>query len=54
MDMDDVQEMIEDAGFHDWEVQDDVTLICPHGNTIEWDGQCSKGCISPLMELGLI
>lgn len=37
-----------------WEVQDSSTLICPHGYTIEWDGKCSEGCVSPLKRLGLI
>jgi hypothetical protein len=32
----------------------DFLLICPHGFTIEQDGQCHQGCVSPLRELGLI
>lgn len=23
-------------------------LICPHGETIEMDGECSEGCVSPI------
>lgn len=37
----------------DWEV-DDGLLVCPHGNTIEMDGRCPEGCVSPLMGMGLI
>lgn len=29
-------------------------LICPHGETIEQDGECPEGCVSPLREMGLI
>jgi hypothetical protein len=37
-----------------WEVLDESTMICPHGDLIEWDGHCPEGCASPLMGLGLI
>ena len=32
----------------------DSCLICPHGEVIEQDGYCPEGCVSPLMEMGLI
>lgn len=32
----------------------DALLICPCGNTIEQDGRCPQGCVSPLREQGLI
>lgn len=32
----------------------DSCLICPHGHLIEQDGACPDGCISPLIENGLI
>lgn len=32
----------------------DSCLICPHGETIEQDGECPEGCVSPLREMGLI
>lgn len=32
----------------------DFLLICPHGDTIEQDGRCPNGCVSPLRTLGLI
>lgn len=32
----------------------DFTLTCPHGDTIEQDGSCHEGCVSPLIELGMI
>lgn len=41
----------------DWETDGfgiDSNLICPHGDMIEQDGECSQGCISPLREMGLI
>jgi hypothetical protein len=36
-----------------WEAEDDL-LICPCGNTIEHDGRCPEGCVSPLLSMGLI
>lgn len=54
--MDDIiEEILED--FPDWETDGygiDACLICPHGHTIEQDGQCPEGCVSPLRQLGLI
>jgi len=38
----------------DWEVENDYTLICPCGHHVEWDGGCPDGCISPLLEGGII
>ena len=32
----------------------DSMLECPHGYTIEQDGRCPEGCISPLRLMGLI
>lgn len=33
----------------------DFLLICPHGNTIEQDCRAAPcGCVSPLIEMGLI
>lgn len=32
----------------------DFTLVCPHGHTIEADGECPEGCGSPLVELGIM
>ena len=46
--------LLTDNGFTGWEVVDESTLSCPHGHTIEWDGSCPDGCVSPLLELGLI
>lgn len=41
-----------------WELDDtyglDFTLVCPHGHTIEQDGRCPAGCVSPLRALGVI
>lgn len=57
--MDDFTAMIEDLLPEDWEIHDpemgtDCLLVCPHGYTIEQDGRCPEGCISPLRTLGLI
>lgn len=49
----DVDQILFDLGFGDWE-GDMETLICPHGWTIEHDGRCPDGCISPLRQLGMI
>jgi hypothetical protein len=27
----------------------DCSLTCPHGHTIEQDGHCPEGCVSPLI-----
>jgi len=49
------QELLNDNGYHDWEVTDSSTLSCPDdGNAIEWDGECWCGNLSPFIELGLI
>lgn len=42
-----------------WEIDSeayglDFLLICPHGDTVEQDGNCPQGCVSPLVTLGLI
>lgn len=42
----------------DWEYEGgyglDGNLTCPHGHTIEQDGRCPEGCVSPLASLGFI
>lgn len=46
------------AEFPGWETDGmglDSLLICAdHGYTIEQDGVCPEGCVSPLRQLGLI
>lgn len=32
----------------------DFSLVCPHGHTVEADGRCPSGCVSPLRAMGLI
>lgn len=49
----DVDEILADLGFDDWEGDMD-TLTCPHGFTIEHDGRCPSGCVSPLLMMGMI
>jgi hypothetical protein len=49
----DVTEILASLGFDDWEGDMDI-LTCPHGWTIELDGGCPDGCISPLRQLGMI
>lgn len=29
-------------------------LVCPHGHPIEQDGECPDGCVSPLVEAGIL
>ena len=51
-----LEELIE-AMFPEWETDgfgDESCLVCPHGHTIEQDGECPDGCVSPLREMGLI
>lgn len=58
--MDILEEVLQSVGALDagWEVEGgmgmDALLICPCGHTIEQDGQCPDGCISPLRTNGLI
>lgn len=30
------------------------SFICRHGDEIEMDGECPQGCVSPLIEMGMI
>lgn len=53
----DLDELLAENGYEDWETDGmgiDSCLICPHGHTIEQDGRCPEGCVSPLRELGII
>lgn len=53
-------QLLDEGGFTDkgWEYESgygiDGNLICPCGYTIEQDGRCPDGCVSPLRQLGLI
>ena len=52
-----IDDLIEDILPEGWETDGfglDSLLICPHGNAIEQDGRCPEGCVSPLVEMGLI
>ena len=48
-----LQAMLNDFGFHDW-IADCGLLTCPDGYTIELDGTCPDGCVSPLRRAGLV
>ena len=50
-DLTDFLELLEADG---WEAADDATLICPHDHTVELDGECPEGCVSPLREAGVV
>jgi hypothetical protein len=53
----DLDEILMDMGYDDWETDGfglDSNLIAPDGCTIEQDGQCPHGYVSPLRELGMI
>ena len=49
----DVTEILASFGFDEWEGDMDV-LVCPCGYTIELDGMCPQGHVSPLIEMGMI
>jgi len=49
----DIEEILDDLGFQDWEGDMDI-LVCPHGWTIEHDGYCPDGCMSPFLQMGMI
>lgn len=42
------------VGADEWSVSHDGMLICPCGQRVEDDGQCSNGHESPLRGAGLI
>lgn len=48
-----VDQILADLGFPDWEGDMDV-LTCPCGWTIELDGRCPDGCVSPFIASGLL
>jgi len=49
------EELLEQFGYDDWEVDDDGSIFtCPHGHRIEPDGRCPEGCESPLLSIGMI
>jgi hypothetical protein len=50
--MDEILEVI-GAAADGWEGDMDV-LVCPCGYTIELDGRCPDGCVSPLRAAGMI
>lgn len=52
-------EMIAEVLPEGWTVKDahmspDCLLECQHGATVELDGRCPEGCVSPLPEMGLV
>lgn len=54
--MDDFVDVIGELLPEGWSVYDpemgaDCLLECPHGNVIEQDGKCPRGCVSPLRGL---
>lgn len=57
--MDDMAEEIRSLLPEGWDIDNesdgvDILLVCPHGDAIEQDGECPKGCVSPLRAQGLI
>lgn len=55
--MSDMDEILESILPEDWSTDGyglDSCLICPHGHTIEQDGVCPDGCVSPLRTQGMI
>jgi len=47
---DELQELMPEG----WIVENECCLTCPHGYTIEYDGKCPEGCVSPLRTMGMI
>lgn len=54
MDGESFAEMFPKAIEAGWEYIDDTALSCPCGHSIEWDGQCPEGHVSPLRAAGMI
>lgn len=57
--MDELMNELEELLPEGWEIHDpemgmDFLLECPCGDTIEQDGRCPEGHVSPLRTLGLI
>jgi hypothetical protein len=52
----DLLAVLEEIGATDrgWDAEGDDMLICPCGDTIELDGRCPAGHVSPLRRAGLI
>lgn len=53
----DMDEILASLGASDWSSDGmgaDSLLECPCGYTIEQDGRCPNGCVSPLRSAGLI
>ena len=53
----DLEELLDEIGADDWETDGmglDSLLIAPDGCTIEQDGRCPHGHVSPLRTAGLI
>ena len=56
-DLDEFEDILEELLPSGWSTDGygiDSLLICPHGHTIEQDGRCPEGCVSPLISMGLI
>jgi hypothetical protein len=51
-----LDELLAATGYSDWSTDGlgDEVLICPHGNRVEPDGVSFDGCVSPLIEMGLL
>ena len=45
-----LESLLPEGWSHDADIYGmDFTLTCPHGISIEPDGRCPKGCVSPLI-----
>jgi hypothetical protein len=49
-------EVLRRYGFEDkgWTTDGLGTFVCPHGHRIEDDGRCTEGCVSPMLQMGVI
>lgn len=52
-----IEQILRENGYRDWKTDgygSSSVLICPHGYRVAQDGECRKGCVSPLREIGII
>lgn len=54
MDIDVMQTMLDEHGFSDWTIIDEVSIESPDGDVIEWDGITPDGEESAIRQMGWI
>lgn len=46
--------VIKNNGYNEWTIDQFGQAVCPCGNSIEIDGKCPNGHISPVRQEGMI